>query len=40
VYRQHTRVRGFVERAEKRPWLTFSKDAVEEWLTRTNLPAD
>lgn len=36
VYRQHTRVREFVERAERRSWLTYSKDALEEWLTRTS----
>jgi dTMP kinase len=36
VYRQHTRVRQFVEEAGKRPWLTFSRDAVEEWLTRSS----
>lgn len=39
VYRQHTRVRQCVERAEKRPWLTYSKDALEEWLTRTSTEA-
>lgn len=37
VYRQHTRVREFVENAEKRPWSTFSEDAVEEWLTKANI---
>jgi dTMP kinase len=36
VYRQHTRVRELVEKAEKRPWPTFSKEAVEEWLTKSN----
>jgi dTMP kinase len=38
VYRQHTRVRELVEKAEKRPWTTFSEEAVEEWLTRANVP--
>jgi dTMP kinase len=37
VYRQHTRVRELVEHAEKRPWSTFSGDAVEEWLTKANI---
>ena len=32
VYRQHTRVRELVEKARKRPWSTFSEEAVEEWL--------
>jgi dTMP kinase len=36
VYRQHTRVRELVDAAGKRPWPTFSKDAVEEWLTTPN----
>jgi len=35
VYRQHTRVRELVEKAEKRPWSKFSVEAVEEWLTRS-----
>lgn len=35
VYRQHTRVRELVEKAEKRPWSTFSEESVEEWLTRS-----
>lgn len=39
VYRQHTQVREFVERAEKRPWPTFSEDAVKEWLIKSNLQA-
>jgi dTMP kinase len=39
VYRQHTQVRKFVERAEKRPWLTFSEDAVKEWLIKSNFQA-
>jgi dTMP kinase len=34
VYRQHTRVRELVEKAEKRPWLTFSEEAVQEWLIK------
>lgn len=34
VYRQHTLVRKLVEGAEKRPWPVYSKDAVQEWLTR------
>ena len=37
VYRQHTRVREFVEGAEKRPWARYSEDAVSEWLLTTNL---
>lgn len=36
VYRQHTRVRELVEHARKRPWPTFSKEAVEEWLTKSH----
>jgi dTMP kinase len=36
VYRQHTRVRELVERAERRPWLTFSEEAVQEWLIKSN----
>lgn len=36
VYRQHTRVRELVEHATKRPWTTFSADAVEEWLRRSH----
>ena len=39
VYRQHTRVRELVEQAEKRPWPTFSEDAVEEWLIKSNIQA-
>lgn len=39
VYRQHTQVREFVERAGKRPWPEFSKDAVREWLTTSNIQA-
>ena len=35
VYRQHTRVRELVEKAEKRPWSEFSKDAVAEWLNKS-----
>lgn len=35
VYRQHTRVREYVERAEKRPWAEFSEDAVKEWLAQS-----
>jgi dTMP kinase len=35
VYRQHTHVRSLVEKIEKRPWTTFSNEAVEEWLLRT-----
>ncbi len=38
VYRQHTRVRELVEKATKRPWTTFSAEAVEEWLTRSTTP--
>lgn len=36
VYRQHTRVRELVENAAKRPWMTFSEEAVQEWLIRSN----
>ena len=36
VYRQHTRVRELVEKAERRPWLTFSEEAVQEWLIKSN----
>lgn len=36
VYRQHTQVRELVERTEKRPWPTFSREAVEEWLKRSS----
>lgn len=39
VYRQHTRVRELVEQARKRPWSTFSEEAVEEWLTRSPIAA-
>ena len=37
VYRQHTRVRELVDNAKKRPWPTFSKEAVEEWLLRSDV---
>jgi len=37
VYRQHMRVREFVETAQKRPWSTFSEDAVREWLLKANI---
>jgi dTMP kinase len=36
VYRQHTRVRELVEKAERRPWMTFSEEAVQEWLVKSN----
>ena len=36
VYRQHTRVRELVEKAEKRPWMTFSEEAVKEWLIKSS----
>lgn len=36
VYRQHTRVRELVEKAQKRPWTTFSEEAVEEWLKKSH----
>jgi dTMP kinase len=39
VYRQHTQVRDFVEQAQKRPWPDFSKDAVKEWLIKSNIQA-
>ena len=39
VYRQHTKVRNLVEQIQKRAWTTFSKEAVEEWLTKSQ-PAD
>jgi dTMP kinase len=34
VYRLHQRVRSLVVRAGKRPWPTFSAEAVAEWLNR------
>jgi len=37
VYRQHTRVRELVAAAAKRPWSRFSKEAVEEWLIKSNI---
>src|SRR5688572_20328722 len=37
VYRQHTRVRELVAGAAKRPWSRFSKEAVEEWLIKSNI---
>ncbi|HYB95127.1 MAG TPA: hypothetical protein VEC39_09155 [Vicinamibacterales bacterium] len=37
VYRQHTQVRELVKKAKKRPWSTFSEEAVEEWLTRSRI---
>ena len=40
VYRQHTRVRELVEKAEKRPWMTFSEEAVTEWLITSNIQGD
>ena len=39
VYRQHTRVREFIARAEKRPWPRFSEDALKEWLIKSNIQA-
>jgi hypothetical protein len=36
VYRQHTRVRELVQKAERRPWLTFSEEAVQEWLIKSD----
>ena len=36
VYRQHTRVRELVEKAEKRPWMTLSEEAVKEWLIKSS----
>jgi dTMP kinase len=39
VYRQHTQVREFVERAGKRAWPEFSMDAVREWLITSNIQA-
>ena len=39
VYRQHTRVRELVDSVKKRPWSTFSEDAVAEWLTKSPIPA-
>lgn len=35
VYRQHTRVRELVQKAQKRAWSTFSKEAIEEWLNQS-----
>jgi dTMP kinase len=40
VYRQHTHVRSLVENIQKRPWATFSNEAVEEWLMRTRDAAE
>jgi dTMP kinase len=37
VYRQHTRVRELVEQVQKRPWMTFSEEAVQEWLTTSTI---
>ncbi len=39
VYRQHTRVRELVQKARRRPWTSFSDDAVEEWLIKSNIQA-
>lgn len=39
VYRQHTRVRELVQMARRRPWTSFSDDAVEEWLIKSNIQA-
>ena len=36
VYRQHTKVRELVEKTEKRSWSAFSKEAIEEWLTKSS----
>jgi dTMP kinase len=36
VYRQHTRVRELVEKTEKRRWMTFSEEAVQEWLIKAD----
>ena len=38
VYRQHTRCASSSQGAEKRPWPTFSEDAVEEWLHQVKQP--
>jgi dTMP kinase len=40
VYRQHTHVRELVEKAGKRPWMTYSEEAVQEWLIKSNIQAD
>lgn len=40
VYRQHTHVRALIEKIERRPWSTFSSEAVEEWLLRTRNAAE
>jgi len=40
VYRQHRKVRALVEKAQKRPWSTFSEEAVKEWLTKSRPKAD
>ena len=40
VYRQHTNVRALVENLERRPWSTFSSEAVEEWLMRAPKPGE
>ncbi len=36
VYRQHTRVRELIDKAAKRPWMTFSEEAVTEWLIKSH----
>jgi len=40
VYRQHTKVRALIEQAKKRPWSTFSGEAVKEWLAKSHSKAD
>ena len=39
VYRQHTRVRELVEKAQRRSWSAFSREAIEEWLIKSSRPA-
>lgn len=34
VYRLHQQVRDLVQHAERRPWPTYSAEALTEWLTR------
>ena len=36
VYRQHTRVRDLYMKSSKRPWSTYSKEAVKEWLSKSS----
>jgi dTMP kinase len=40
VYRQHQQVRRLVERAAKRPWPEYSREAVVEWLRHDRVASD